>query len=128
MFRSVNGAFLTKNFLRARNVKIVSPPMPEVSESGTVFGPGQCGHPRTARASVKIHTEPRTPSAQAADRGRQDFVHIGIVFEERAKTVLYYYSYTQIGPRTPQNVERGSGQNAVAQRAEPDDGNSTTMR
>jgi hypothetical protein len=124
----MNRAFFAENFLCARNVEIVSPPMPEVSESGTVFGTGQCGHPRTARASVKIHTEPRTPSAQHTDRRRQDIVHIGIVFEEPAKTVLYYYCYTQIGPRTPQNVERGSGQNAVAQRPEPDDGDAATVR
>jgi hypothetical protein len=94
MFRRMDGAFFPEYFLRARNVEIVSPPMPEVCESGTLFGSGQCGHPRATRASVKIHTQLRTPSAQDADRRREDFVHVGIVFEEPAKTVLYYYSYT----------------------------------
>jgi hypothetical protein len=124
----VDGAFFAENLLRTRNVEIVHIPMPEVSESGTVFGSGQCGHPRAAAAAMQIQAQPRMPLTQRGDRWRQDIVHIGIVFKESAEAVFHHYGEPQIGPRTPQNVERGSGQNAVAQGPEPDHGDAATVR
>jgi hypothetical protein len=90
MFGRMNGALLAQNFLRARNAEIVSPPIAEVSESGTVFGAGQCGHPCAACAAMKIQTQPRTPSAQRSNGGRQDFIYIGTIFKYSAKAIFYY--------------------------------------
>ena len=117
-----------QNLLRARDVRIVNPPMTKMSESGTPFGSGQCGHPRAAAAAMQIQTQPRTPVAQSPDGGRQNVVEVGIVFEERAEAVFHYYREPQVRPRAAQNVERGSRQNAVAQRPEPKDGDAATVR
>jgi hypothetical protein len=83
-------AFFTENFLRAWNAEIVSPWMTEVSESGTVFGAGQCGHPRAACAAVQIQAQPGMPSAERGDGRRQNIVHVGIVFKQIAKAIFHY--------------------------------------
>jgi hypothetical protein len=88
MFNRVNRAFLAENFLRARNAQIVSPPMPEVSESGTLFGAGQCGQPRAARSSMEIQTQARTESAQRANRWRENLIYVGTIFKYSAKAIF----------------------------------------
>jgi hypothetical protein len=90
MFSRVDRAFFTENFLRAWNALIVSPLMTEVSESGTVFGAGQCGHPSAVRAAMQIQAQPRMPSAERRDGRRQNIVDVGIVLKQIAKAIFHY--------------------------------------
>jgi hypothetical protein len=81
MFRGVNRPFYPEDLLRARDVRVVRPLMAKVSESGTVFGAGQYGHPRSAGATVQIDANSWAPAAYNSDRGRENVVHIGIVLK-----------------------------------------------
>jgi hypothetical protein len=55
-----------------------------------------------------------------------DFSEIGVAFEDFPETVFHEDSEVQIGTEPFENVERGCGEDAIAQASEPEDRNPAT--
>ena len=97
MLGGVDLAIHAQDFLRARNAHVVDELMAEVAEAGAEAGAGECRHPGAARAAVEVQAELRAPAAQRAQRRRQDFVQIGIAFEDFAEAVFHHDRQAQVG-------------------------------
>jgi hypothetical protein len=77
---------------------------------------------------VDIEAELRTEAAQRRELGRVDFGEIGVAFEDFTETILHEDGEVEISPIAFENVERGCGEDAIAQAPEPEDGNPAAPR
>ena len=57
-----------------------------------------------------------------------DFGQIGVAFEDFAKAILDEDGEAEVGTEAFQNVERGCGEDAIAQAPQPEDGDPATPR
>jgi hypothetical protein len=63
---------------------------------------------------MQVQAEARAPPAERAQFGGKNAIHIGVAFEDRAEAILDDDGEAHIGPRAFQNLQRGSGENAIA--------------
>jgi hypothetical protein len=57
-----------------------------------------------------------------------DFGEIGVAFEDFTEAILHEDGEVEISPIAFENVERGCGEDAIAQAPEPEDGNPAAPR
>jgi hypothetical protein len=113
----MNGAFLAKDVLRARDAHVVDglrakmrKPRPKRRK--------RCKRQRCAsRASMKIDTKIRPKAGGSSGAWRKRPVDVGIAFEDCAKTVLDDDRQLNIGPAGFEQTKRGRRQDAIAERA-----------
>ena len=97
MLRRVYLAIHAQDLLRARNRDVVDELPAVMGEAGAIAGAGEFGHPRAARAAVKIQTELRTEAAQRGQFRRQDIGNLGIALEDFAEAIFHEHAELQIG-------------------------------
>ena len=105
----------TQNLLRARNPHVIDELPPKVRESGTNGGAGEGCYPGAARPTVEIQAESGTETADGVGLRRQDLVDIRVAFEDGAEAVLDSDGEAEVGTVTFQDVECGSGEDAIAE-------------
>ena len=126
MFGRVHGALFAQNLLRPRDAHVVNELMRKCAESGPA---ARARKRRSARRCACRRAgsgkDPGATARSAGSRWREQRVDIGVAFEDRAKAVFHHHGDAQIGAGALQNFERGRGEHAVAQRAQPQDGYAT---
>ena len=128
MFGGMHGALDAQDLLRARDANIVDGLVAEVGEAGAEGGSGEGGHPGAARAAVQIEAEVRAPVAQGEELGREEAGDVGVAFEDGAEAVFDHDGDAQVGAFAFENFERGGGEDAIAQRPEPQKGDPALAR
>jgi len=85
-------------------------------------------HGRLQRAAVEVEAELRTEAAQPSQFGRVDFGQIGVAFEDFTEAIFHEDGQAEVGAEAFENVERGCGEDAIAQASQPEDGNPAAPR
>ena len=120
MFGGVDLAVDAEDLLRAGDADVIGELAAEMPEAGAIAGAGEQRHPGAARAAVEVDAEiGRKPARSAAELRRQDFVDVRIAFEDGAEAIFDDDGEAQVGAEAFQDVERGGGENAIAERPEP---------
>ena len=124
MLSRMDGAIDAENLLSGRYRGVVNPAWAKDIETGAEPGPGEKREARAARSAMQIQAESRTKTANLSGARREDGVDVGIAFEDFAEAVLYDGREAKIGAVRFQQMQSGSGKNAIAEGAQPDDRNS----
>jgi len=72
-------------------------------------------------ACFKSRTQVRPKTPQCPQSGPQNLLHVRIPFEHRAEAVFNHDPDPQVASKLFEDVERGSGEDAIAERPKPDD-------
>src|SRR5262249_51162484 len=78
--------------------------------------------------AMEVDAQLRTERPDRTELWRQNLIHIRIALEDFAEPVLNYHRHLQIGPATLQNLQRGRGQHAIAQRPQSHDRDAAPAR
>ena len=128
MLSRVNGAVHTKHALCPRNFEVVGKGDAVMGETGAETSPGKRGHPLAPSTAVQIQAESRLPIAHVAPIRTRDVRNCRIAFEHRSEARLNGNANLQVGPCFVQKRNCGSGQDAIAQRAQTNDADPRPLR
>src|SRR5258708_16556792 len=128
MFGGVDVAVVVQNFVRGRDSHVIDELLAIVTETGAVAGAGEFRHPGAARAAVEVEAELRTETAQDGEFGRVDLGEIWVAFEDFTEAILDEDGQAEVGAEAFENVERGCGEDAIAQTTQPENSNPATTR
>jgi hypothetical protein len=120
MLGCVDGAIDTENLLGSGNWRIVDPAGAKYIETSPEAGAGQKRKPRAARSAMQIQTQGSAEAANFRGLRRKHRLNLRIAFEDFAKPVLHDDSEPKIGTARFQQMQRGSGENAIPKGAQPD--------
>jgi len=84
-------------------------------ETGAEFCARERGESCAGGTAVKIDGEVRLPLSQGCCAGRQNPLHIGIVFEHGSESILHDDGHFHVGTRLLENFKRGSSQDTISQ-------------
>ena len=112
-----------EDFLRGGNRRVVNPARAEDVESRAEARSGKQRQTRAARAAMQIQTQDRRKLTQGSRGRRKHAGDIRIAFEYRREPGFRHNSDLEIRTGLFQQMNRGGGEHAIAQRAQPDKSN-----
>jgi hypothetical protein len=125
---SVDFAVDSEDLLRGGDRDVVEARAAMVSEAGADVRSGSGSHQNTSGAAVEVENEVGPERDDGRQRRGQDGIDIGISAEHVGESFFYYDSDAQVGAAFLEEPEGRSGQDTIAQRAQPDDGNLRSWR
>ena len=121
MFSSMDAAINVENYLGGGDSDVVDPGWVEDVETGAVSGAGHCGEARAAGAAMQVDAKFWFEAAEGSDRGGE-----GLLGEDESEAVFGYDGNVEVGAVLAQQRDCRSGEDAIPERAQTDDGDAGT--
>jgi hypothetical protein len=122
VFGGVDAASDAEGLLGGGDGNVVDPGGFEDVEAGAERGAGEHGEARAAGSAVEIEGERGFEQTNCPEAGRQNEANFGAVTEDVGEAVFGYNGDFEVGTGLFEEVDGGGAEDAVAEGAEADDG------
>ncbi len=115
MLCRMDGTIDAEDLLSGGNWRVVNPAGAKDIEPGAEAGAGEERKARAACSTMQIQAESGTESADIRGSGRKKRVDLRIALEDVPETIFHNDGHAKIGPVRFQQMQGGSGKDAISE-------------